>query len=207
MEACPGRASRASAGYQDQIDWRQPVLVLAERLARDPLNAIPVDRSMSHSLTDGQAQARPATLIGRSENGEVRVGDPLSAREHAAERAAVEQPRFPREGLAKCHVALDAQASSPLGATRLDHLTAFLGGHTGAEPVCALALDDARLISALHGDTRGSLRNGLAADQAGEVTPDDRCLSIAWLGNRGMNCSNDGPRVARPPVDHSRDGV
>lgn len=79
MESRPGGTPSTRPCHQHQVYWWQFLLVVAERLACDPLDAVPVDSAGCDAPSHSQTEAGPAVLIGRGQDREVGVSHSLRA--------------------------------------------------------------------------------------------------------------------------------
>jgi hypothetical protein len=85
------------------------VLPQAERLARDATDPVALDGASGRLDRHGKAEPRPGEIVRESHHGEVRVGDPDTARMHRVEIG------FPAQPLLRSELKASVNAGIPAG--------------------------------------------------------------------------------------------
>ena len=143
-----------TAGEHNDIDGREYLPVVSKRFPDQVLDAVAVHRPGRLAPADGEAQAGGAGIIAPDHEGQVAPGNARGLAEDASEIALADKPGIALKACARTrppgHRDSDGKPGTTLGTTRLKDLPSTPGSHTCPEPVGPLALDDARLIGALH---------------------------------------------------------
>jgi len=147
----------AGPAHDYAIETTQLLLILAKTLSRHSLDPVTDDGRPGNFAGNSQAEAGMRQSVGASQHGEIAVAGFDRLGEHVGEGIAARQPDAARKRRAAGH-GLGRKPGATLGAAGLDHPTATFGSHPGAKPVSALAVNDAGLKCALHGDSLGRVQ-------------------------------------------------
>lgn len=139
--------------------------MMPETVTGDAFDPVARNGGFGDLAGNGQPETGIAEGIGTSKHGEVAVAGSDWLSEDASEGVPASQPGAARKARAIDHGS-GRQPGAALGATRTQNPAAALGGHAGAKPMGALAVNDAGLESTLHGD---SLEQGSAERKRGVV--------------------------------------
>src|SRR5690348_7632229 len=140
------------AGLHHHVHRRQSGAVLPEALPHHSLDAVALGGAGHGLLRHRDAEPCPLESVAARRHHEAGIAAAQAVAEHLVELRGLAQSRRRREGSGThAPLRLRREALAALGAPRVHHLTAALGGHAGPETVGLLTATLLGLIRSFHG--------------------------------------------------------